>query len=160
MALPWEDGGDAVAPAFLDSRKNAQLVVHQDVVIGGTRQSSILLSMKYLLVLNDSPYGSQRTYNGLRLAGNLCRSSENRVRVFLLGDGATAAFEGFTPAHAYYNTQDMLRQLGERGVHIGVCKTCLEARGILDQHLVAAAKRSTLDDLTRWTEEADKVLVF
>jgi hypothetical protein len=25
--------------------------------------------MEYLLVLNDSPYGSQRTYNALRLAG-------------------------------------------------------------------------------------------
>ena len=116
--------------------------------------------MKYTFILNDSPYGSQRTYNGLRLATNLLRSKENEVRVFLLGDGVTAAFEGFTPAHAYYNTQEMLRQLGERGARVGVCKTCLEARGILDQHLSAPVKRSTLDDLTQWTEEADKVLVF
>lgn len=116
--------------------------------------------MRYLFIFNDSPYGSQRTYSGLRLAMNLTRRSENVVSVFLIGDGVTAAFEGFTPVHCYYNTQDMLRQLGKAGARIGVCKTCLEARGILDRHLVPCAKRSTLDDLTEWTEEADKVLTF
>ncbi len=116
--------------------------------------------MHYLFILNDSPYGSQRTYNGLRLALNLTRSGGNAMRVFLLGDGVTAAFGGFTPSHVFYNTQDMLRQLGERGVQIGACKTCLEARGILDQHLQPPVKRSTLDELTQWTEEAEKVLVF
>jgi uncharacterized protein involved in oxidation of intracellular sulfur len=116
--------------------------------------------MRYLFILNDSPYGSQRTYTGLRLALNLMRSPENAIHVFLIGDAVTAAFDGFSPAHAYYNTQDMLRQVGSRGGRIGVCKTCLEARGILDQHLVAEAKRATLDDLTEWTEEAEKVLTF
>jgi uncharacterized protein involved in oxidation of intracellular sulfur len=116
--------------------------------------------MQYLFILNDSPYGSQRTYNGLRLAINLTRSPNNVISIFLLGDGVTAAFEGFSPAHVFYNTQEMLRQVGERGARIGVCKTCLEARGILDQHLVPSAKRSTLDDLTEWAQEADKVLVF
>ena len=42
--------------------------------------------MKFLFVLNDAPYGSERTYNGLRLAGALTKSAENEVRVFLLGD--------------------------------------------------------------------------
>ena len=27
--------------------------------------------MTTLLILNDAPYGSERTYNGLRLAGSL-----------------------------------------------------------------------------------------
>ena len=31
--------------------------------------------MEYLLVLNDSPYGSHRTYNALRLAGALAKSA-------------------------------------------------------------------------------------
>ncbi|MGB8886364.1 MAG: DsrE family protein [Candidatus Korobacteraceae bacterium] len=116
--------------------------------------------MKYLFVLNDSPYGSQRTYNALRLAGNLMRSRENEISLFLIGDGVTSAFEGFTPAHAHYNTPDMLRQLAGRGVHIGVCKTCLEERGIADPQLILGANRSILDDPTHWTDEADKVLVF
>ena len=116
--------------------------------------------MQYLFILNDSPYATQRTYNALRLALNLSRTGADGLRVFLLGDGVTAAFEGFTPAHVFYNTQDMLRQLAERGVLIGACKTCLEARGIGDQNLLPAVKRSTLDELTHWTEEAEKVLVF
>ena len=54
----------------------------------------------------------------------------------------------------------MLRQLGGRGVTIGVCRTCLEARGIPDEMLISEAKRSTLDELVAWTDEAEKVLMF
>jgi len=120
----------------------------------------VVPEMKYLFVLNDSPYGSQRTYNALRLAGNLSRSTENEIWLFLIGDGVTAAFEGLIPAHVHYNTPEMLRQLAARGARIGVCKTCLEERGIPDQKLISCAVRSTLDDLTRWTEDADRVLAF
>ena len=29
--------------------------------------------MNYLIILNDAPYGSERSYNGLRLAGSLAK---------------------------------------------------------------------------------------
>ncbi len=35
--------------------------------------------MKTLLVLNDAPYGSERTYNGARLAGALARQDGHEV---------------------------------------------------------------------------------
>ncbi len=114
--------------------------------------------MQYLFIFNDSPYGSQRTYNGLRLAVAL--SKQNSVRVFLLGDGVTSALAGLTPAHADYHPQEMLRQLAAQNVSIGVCRTCLEARGISDEMLIPEAKRSTMDELVTWTEEAEKVLTF
>ena len=114
--------------------------------------------MKYLFIFNDSPYGSQRTYNGLRLAVALSR--QNSIRIFLLGDGVTAALSSLSPAHPDYNPQEMLRQVAVRGVGIGVCRTCLEARGINDEMLVPEAKRSTMDDLVAWTEEAEKILTF
>ena len=114
--------------------------------------------MQYLFIFNDSPYGSQRTYNGLRLAVAL--SKQNSVTIFLLGDGVTAALRGLNPAHADYNPQEMLRQLSAQGVTIGACRTCLEARGIGDDLLIAEAKRRTMDDLVAWTEEAEKVLTF
>jgi uncharacterized protein involved in oxidation of intracellular sulfur len=41
--------------------------------------------MEYLLVLNDSPYGSQRTYNALRLAGALAKGATREVLHFLVG---------------------------------------------------------------------------
>jgi uncharacterized protein involved in oxidation of intracellular sulfur len=112
-----------------------------------------------LFIFNDSPYGSQRTYNGLRLAVSLVKASAN-VRIFLLGDGVTSALDGFNPAHADYNPQEMLKFLAERGTQIGVCRTCMEARGIPDTALIAGASRSSMDELTVWTEECEKVLVF
>jgi uncharacterized protein involved in oxidation of intracellular sulfur len=45
-------------------------------------------AMKTLFVLNDAPYGSERSYNGLRLAGAISRQEGKTVRVFLIGDAA------------------------------------------------------------------------
>jgi len=116
--------------------------------------------MTYLLVLNDSPYGSQRTYNALRLAGVLAKSATGEVAIFLLGDGVVSGLRRQSPADASYNVQEMLRLLAAQGISIGACRTCLEARGIDDSSLVAGINRRTLDDLRTWTEEATKVLVF
>ena len=113
--------------------------------------------MNCLFVFNDSPYGTQRAYNGLRLAAALVNASV-RVRIFLLGDGVTGALDGFNPAHADYNPQEMLKFLAGRGTQIGVCRTCMEARGIPDAALIAGANRSTMDVLTNWTEECEKLL--
>jgi uncharacterized protein involved in oxidation of intracellular sulfur len=46
--------------------------------------------MKALIVLNDGPYGSERSYNGFRLAGGLVKSSNNTVRMTHRGAMATA----------------------------------------------------------------------
>jgi uncharacterized protein involved in oxidation of intracellular sulfur len=54
----------------------------------------------------------------------------------------------------------MLKFVAERGTQIGVCRTCLEARGIPDTALLAGVTRSTMDQLVAWTEECEKVLVF
>jgi uncharacterized protein involved in oxidation of intracellular sulfur len=116
--------------------------------------------MEYLLVLNDSPYGSQRTYNALRLAGALAKDATRGVSIFLLGDGVVSGLRRQSPADASYNVQEMLRLLAAQGISIGACRTCLEARGIDDASLVAGINRRTLDDLRNWTQEATKVLVF
>lgn len=36
--------------------------------------------MKTLFVLNEAPYGSERSYNALRRAGSLCRADGEEVR--------------------------------------------------------------------------------
>jgi len=38
----------------------------------------------YLFIINDSPYGSERPYNALRLALNLVKRPDASVRVFLM----------------------------------------------------------------------------
>jgi uncharacterized protein involved in oxidation of intracellular sulfur len=116
--------------------------------------------MKYLLTLNDPPYGTERSYNALRLARNLLLKEKGELRVFLLGDAAACAKAGQKVPQGYYNIGDMLDAVARRGGELGVCGTCMDARGIVDTELVQGAHRGTLDELTEWTAWADKVLVF
>ena len=113
-----------------------------------------------LFVLNDPPYGTERSYNGLRLAGSLARKDEEQVRVFLIGDAAACAKAGQKVPQGYYNLEVMLRSVTRRGGEIGVCGTCMDARGIADDELADGCRRSTMDELTEWTQQADQVLVF
>jgi uncharacterized protein involved in oxidation of intracellular sulfur len=116
--------------------------------------------MKILLILNDPPYGTERCYNGLRLAGSLAKRDGEEVRVFLMGDAAGCAKSGQSVPNGYYNLTRMLQALVLKRAPIGVCGSCMDARGIKSEELVEGAKRSSLEELTDWTQWADKVLVF
>jgi uncharacterized protein involved in oxidation of intracellular sulfur len=114
-----------------------------------------------LFILNGAPYGDERTYNGLRLAGALASDGSVQVRVFLMGDAASASKAGQQVPAGYYNVQAMLGRVmrAEHSV-ISACGTCLDARGIQAGELIAGIKRGSLDELATWTGWADKVLVF
>lgn len=113
-----------------------------------------------LFILNDPPYGTERSYNGLRLANALAKRDGEAVRVFLMGDGASCAKAGQSVPQGYYNVERMLKALRGKGGETGVCGTCMDARGLTDGELVEGARRSALDELTDWTVQADRVLVF
>ena len=115
---------------------------------------------KTLFILNDPPYGTERNYNALRLAGSLAKREGEQVKVFLIGDAASAAKAGQKVPQGYYNIEIMLRSVTKRGGEIGVCGTCMDARGMADGELSDATHRSSLDQLTDWTQWADTVLVF
>ena len=115
--------------------------------------------MATLVVVNDPPYGTERAYNALRLALSLSRR-DGEVRVFLMGDGASCAKAGQSVPQGYYSLERMLSGLHRQGAEIGACGTCMDARGLTQDDLVEGARRSTLDQLTDWTLEADRVLVF
>jgi len=116
--------------------------------------------MKTLFILNDAPYGSERTYNGLRLAGALARRPDVQVRVFLIGDAVASAKAGQKVPSGYYNAATMVGSVLRHGGGVGVCGSCIEARGIGEAELLEGARRSSMDELTSWTLEADRVLVF
>ncbi len=116
--------------------------------------------MKVLFILNDGPYGSERSYNGLRLAGSMAKKDGVEVKVFFIGDAAACAKKGQKVPQGYYNIEVMGSGIAKRGGKIGVCGTCMDARGLDEPDLFDGAHRSTLDELTIWTMEADKVLVF
>lgn len=112
-----------------------------------------------LFILNDSPYGSQRTFNGLRVATELSRT-KSPVAIFLLGDGVVAGLKRQNPSDVAYNAQEILRGLAGHGVPIAACTTCLQARGIADEALVAGVQRGNLEGLTNLIADAEKVLSF
>jgi uncharacterized protein involved in oxidation of intracellular sulfur len=116
--------------------------------------------MKYLFILNDPPYGTERCYNALRLATSLARAEGARVSIFLISDAAAAAIAGQATPQGYYNVERMVRSAAGKGAATGVCGSCMDARGIKTESLVEGAHRSSMEELTAWTQEADRVLVF
>lgn len=117
--------------------------------------------MSTLMILNDPPYGTERTFNGLRLAINLLAKAEGLdLTIFLMGDAASAAKAGQQTPQGYYNVERMLTAVLRKGGQVLACGTCMDARGLTAEDLVTGAARSTLDELTRLTSSADKVLVF
>ena len=113
-----------------------------------------------LVILNDGPYGTERSYNGLRLAGSLAKRTSEEVYVFLIGDAAACAKTGQKVPQGYYNVELMLRSVARRGGVVGVCGTCMDARGITDLELAEGCRRRGMDELTDWTQQADRTLVF
>lgn len=116
--------------------------------------------MKTLFILNDAPYGSERSYNGVRLAGSLSKVEGEEVRVFLIGDAAACAKGGQKVPEGFYNLQLMLDRVVRNGGQIGVCGTCMDARGIAATELIEGSHKSTMAELTAWTQWADKLIVF
>jgi uncharacterized protein involved in oxidation of intracellular sulfur len=116
--------------------------------------------MKTLFVLNDPPYGTERSYNGLRLAGSVAQREGQEVRLFLMGDAAACAKAGQTVPNGYYNVERMILAVARRGALVGVCGSCMDARGIREAELGEGAKRSSLEELTDWTLWADQVVAF
>jgi len=115
---------------------------------------------KTLFILNDPPYGTERSYNALRLAGSLAKREGEELKIFLLGDAASCAKKDQKVPQGYYNVEVMLRAVSRRGGEIGVCGTCMDARGITDTELADGTHRSTLEQLTDWTQWAERSLVF
>ena len=117
-------------------------------------------TIKYLFILNDLPYGTERNYNALRLARSLAGKEASEARMFLLGDAAASAHGGQKVPQGYYNVADMLSSFIHHQGTVSVCETCIDARGITEDVLIQSATRGTMDQLAEWTTWADKVLVF
>jgi uncharacterized protein involved in oxidation of intracellular sulfur len=112
------------------------------------------------MLLNDPPYGTERSYNALRLADALAKQEGTEVRVFLFGDSVGCAMANQKLPDGYYHLDRMLTLLIRHGGEAGCCGSCMEARGITEEMLVPGTRRSTLDEATQWTLWAERVLSF
>lgn len=115
--------------------------------------------MKVLVVLADPPYGTERCYNGLRLAHALAKRTDHVV-AFLVADAVEGARRGQKTPDGYFNIERMLKRMLAGNGQVLLCGTCMDVRCLLDADLVEGTRRSTMDELATLTAESDKVIVF
>lgn len=117
--------------------------------------------MKHLILLNDPPYGTECSYNGLRMAHALSKHDPDaEVTIFLMADAVLCANAGQKTPDGYYNIERMIRRVLSSKGRVLICGTCMDARGLTDGDMMEGASRSTMDELAQATLAAEKVMVF
>ena len=106
--------------------------------------------MKYLLVINT--HEPETVWNCLRF-GSAALGREHEVNLFLLGPGVE--IESIQDEH--FDVPKQLARFQELGGSALSCGTCLRSRQL---DAAAACPISTMDDLVRLSEDADRVLTF
>ena len=116
--------------------------------------------MHVMVILNDAPYGVERTFQGLRMADALLTVEEDlELTLYLSNDAVLCAKAGQQTPDGYYNVERMLKPILRRGAVIA-CRTCLEARGLAKDDLVEGVRVVTLGEAAQLVLEADKNLVY
>ena len=118
--------------------------------------------MKILIIFNRDPYdNSDVTWNGLRLAGKLVESGQD-VRLFLMNDAVDMARDACQPPVGYDQNLSVMRTaLIVQGVAVKVCGTCMARCGIYkNQPYFEGAEKSTMQALSEWVIDSDKVVSF
>jgi len=116
--------------------------------------------MKVLIILNDAPYGTEKSYNGLRLARTLQREHGAEIHLFLLADAVGCGLPGQVTPNGYYNIERMLRSLVKNGARVKACGTCMDARGMAGLERLDGVERATMKDLAAWAAECERSLTF
>lgn len=106
--------------------------------------------MKYLLIINSND--PEKMWNALRF-GSAALSRGHEASAFLLG----SAVEIERLGSERFDVEKLLLRFDELGGVVLSCTTCLRIRKM---DAAAVCPMSTMDDLARLTEEAERVLVF
>jgi uncharacterized protein involved in oxidation of intracellular sulfur len=113
-----------------------------------------------LFIVNDPPYGTERSYNALRHVNAVAKEPSTSVKLFLMADAVQCARQGQIVPQGYYNLEQMITIAIRREVEVGACGTYMQARALSDDDLIPGAHRSSMDELCQWTIWADKIVVY
>jgi uncharacterized protein involved in oxidation of intracellular sulfur len=114
-------------------------------------------ALRLLLILNDPPYGTERAYNGLRLAQ---KDPEAQITVFLMADAVAAAKRGQKTPDGCYNLERLVKRFATGAHGLLLCGSCMEARGLGEADLIESTRRSSMEELAAEMIAANKTLVF
>ncbi len=116
---------------------------------------------KILILINDGPYGTEKAYNGLRLANQIGKDHETvELRIFLMADASSCAVAGQSTPNGYYNIERMLKFASNKGAKVKVCGSCADARGLKNAPLVSGVEISTMAEFSDWVVDSDKIVSF
>lgn len=115
-----------------------------------------------LIIIHAPAYGNERMLSALRLATALAGQETEAVdlRIFMMSDAVTVGLPNQAAADAGGGLQQMLEGLAQQGTRIRLCRTCAQARGLLDLALIPGVTIGTLPELAEWTLAANKVITF
>lgn len=113
-----------------------------------------------VFVINDPPYGTERAYNALRHALAMTKHPDVAVKVFFMADAVQCARRGQITPNGYYNLERMIAGVARHGAAMGACGSCMDARAVTDDALIAGVHRGSMDELSEWTLSADQVIVY
>lgn len=117
--------------------------------------------MKHLILINEQPYGSEKPYNGLRLAMQIQKDFPGEeVRIFLMADAAACAKAGQTTPNGYYNIERMIRSVLHNKGEVKICGSCADSRGIKKDNIIEGTQMSSMAELTAWYMSSDKIISF
>jgi len=118
--------------------------------------------MSILIIFNHQPYdGGDIAWNGLRLAKTLHKKGEE-VKIFLMNDAVDLARDTTAKPEFYeFDLVQILKELYEDGVKLKVCGTCQARCGLnKNQPYFNDEIKGTMDDLSNWVVNSDKILTF
>ena len=114
-----------------------------------------------LIIINDAPYGTEKAYNGLRIANQLNKShSEIQVNIFLMADAVNCAVAGQNTPNGFYNIERMLKLALNKGTKVKLCGSCSDARGLKANRIIEGTEMSNMEELGNWIAEANQTLTF
>lgn len=115
-----------------------------------------------LFIVNAPPYGSERMMSALRLAGALLAQEQEAIelRLFMLSDAVTVGLPGQQSTQGGVSLGSVLQEIASLGAKVRLCRTCLQARGLIEMSLLPGVEIGTMPELSEWTLAADKVLTF
>ncbi len=114
-----------------------------------------------LIIIQGAPYGSERTYNGLRTALALLRNKKNaQINVFLFADAVAAVLPDQNTTPGFYNIERMIKYIINKGGQVSYCRECAAFRGLENLNLMEGSRAGDMDMLAEWIGEADQVLTF
>ena len=117
--------------------------------------------MRHLIIINDAPYGTEKAYNGFRLAMSIQRELKgDEVRVFLMADAVGCSLPDQRTPDGHYNIERMVKAVVAKGGEVRACGTCAKARGMTDLPLIDGVVMGTMKDLMEWVATSERVVSF